>query len=196
MPVILTILASKVSWWALTTGTGYLLIQECNIANPLFLESISAGIGFATGEQTKSFCAQFTKTPAMQKTIQCSLAAACLATSYICSNSYISALGFALAQAIGINTALEAVKTYTDSTHTPKQSTTQMEWIPSSWLSNSISKGIQDGIENTLHALCWGSLVSAAPTMSATLLRITLYEHAYRLAKAGCVAAQELLNKA
>jgi|GEM_PF-5736508 hypothetical protein len=197
MPVIVSILASKVSWWALTTGTGFLLLSRCDLCNPELMQTIASGTSYAFGEETNSTVAKLLKNPMLCKTAQCTFAAACLGLSFIAQNNYVCNISFAMAQAIGLQTALDlSAQFLARQTNSPVKSSGK-SWMNNEWLSSDICKGIINGSMDSLHAVCWSSFAQVGQKSCAdVILRILLYEHAYRLAKSGCKAAQDFLATA
>lgn len=189
IPVIITTAASMVPWWALTTGTGYLLISVCNISDPALLTAMAGGASYAAGEKTSSLIKKCISNPYFQSATQVAVCAACLGLSYVGSNALINDAFFASAQAISWQTLMD------NSTKllAPSQSTSNAP-SSSTWISRETKEGMIEGTINALSTMVPG-LCAANYCDSNALLRVLLYEQAYRLAHSGCTAAQQFIQK-
>lgn len=192
IPVIITTAAGMVPWWALTTGTGYLIITQCSISDPMILATLAAGASYAAGEQTNSMIKKCIDNPYFQSATQVALCAACMSLSYAGSNPLINDALFATAQAIGLQTLIEtSAKLLSHQNSTPANSIPSNSWFS---LSRETKEGIFDGTVNALSTILPGLCATNLYNPNA-MLRILLYEQAYRLAQCGCAAAQQLVHK-
>ncbi len=186
VPVIISLAASNIPWWALTTGTGYLLLNQCDACSPLLASSLVAGGSYALGQQATRCIKNIFKKQTVYCAAQMGLAAACLGLSYYASSPLIDDACIAASQAIGLHTALELSNTLL-----PKRSDVDAFEGP------TIQNGFIAGGLESLQTLAYSSLGCLLSTCnSAELAQILLYEQAYRLAQAGCEAAQQLCRRA
>ncbi len=188
IPVIITTAAGMMPWWALTTGTGYLLLSQCSISDPAVLTALASGASYAAGEQTNSLVKKCINNPVMQRAAQFALCAACIGMSYTGSNITMAAALVGAAQAIGIQTIMDASAFFTTSKSNETSSTS------SSWICPETKAAMMDGAINAMNTII-PSMCVANMCDSNALLRILLYEQAYRLAQSGCSAAQQFIKK-
>lgn len=182
IPVIVSTVASNVPWWALTTGTGYLLIAQFDPTIP-FAAALSGGAGYALGQEIG--------TSTLGKASQLALLATFLGTSLYSGNALVSDAFMAATQALGLQTALSLSSQYFAGSKTSTQNTSEKSGIL-----NNIKIALNSGLGDALHihaVVAFVSLLNNAST--ATLMHILLYEQAYRLAMAGSQAAQQLFAK-
>ncbi len=194
IPVLITSAAGMVPWWALTTGTGYLIISQCGISDPTLFATVVAGASYATGEHSNSVINKYINNPYVKNIAQAALCASCFGLSYASSNPIISEALSATAQAIGLQTLIQTscqLLAHAKPNAPQNQPPTSPAWYT---LSPETKANLIDG---TTHALS-----TILPSLCATnvcdphaMLRILLYEQAYRLAQNGCAAAQHLVNK-
>ncbi len=191
IPVIISTTAGMVPWWALTTGTGYLIVSQCGISDPAILATIAAGASYAAGEQTSSFMKKCITNPYLQSATHLAICAACLGLSYTGSSSIINEALFATAQAIGLQTLIETSAKLFAQKQTIENTAPSNSWFS---LSQETKDGIKEGTINTLSTIL---PVLCVPNFcdSNGILRILLYEQAYRLAQCGCFAAQQFIQK-
>lgn len=195
VPVVISTVAGTVPWWALTTGTGYLLISQCDISDPSILASIASGISYVAGQQSNSLLKKYINNPYAKNFAKIALCASCLGISYISGNPIISDALFATANAIGLQTLIDNCsellmqpKTITSPQQPQTQTNTWYTLSPA--LKANLIDGTADALTIMLPALCTTN--ACDPNV---MLRILLYEQAYRLAQCGCVAAQRFINK-
>jgi hypothetical protein len=148
MPVIITTVAGMAPWWALTTGTGYLMISQCGISDPTLLVAMAAGASYAAGEQTNSMVKKCINNPYFQSATQVALCAACVGLSYAGSTPLINTALFATAQAIGLQTMIEASSKLVAQNQSP--ATPSNSWM---FLSPETKAGIMDGTINALSTI-------------------------------------------
>ena len=192
IPVLIAMTASEAPWWALTTGTGYLLICQTNICNPLLLHSIAAGSSYAMGQKATEAIKKLFHNPKLLFGSHAALFAGCLITSYLSASPCIDGACFAGMQAIGLQSLMEACAYFLPkikSAHSSKQPSSQSH-------SSSVGNGIIDGTVEALEMLTYSGIASLLQNSDPlTLLQILLYEQAYRLADVGCQAAQQLIDR-
>lgn len=185
-PVIISTVASNVSWWALTTGTGYLLIAHFD-PNISFATGLSGGLGYGTGQEIGTitntlFC------PTIARASQLALLATFLGASLYSSNALISDAFMAATQALGLQTAL-ALSSQLFSVSKTQTSNEKVNF----GILNNIKIALGSGLSDILHIHAVVAFVNLLGNVStATLIHILLYEQAYRLAMAGSHAAQQL----
>lgn len=183
VPVIISTVASHAPWWALTTGTGYLLISQFDPTIP-FAAALSGGAGYALGQEIGS------ATSTLGKASQLALLATFLGTSLYSGNALISDAFMAATQALGLQTALSFSSQLFSKPSTPSQSSSQK-----SGLLNNIKIALNSGLGDVLHVHAVVAFLNLFGNVStATLMHILLYEQAYRLAMAGSQAAQQLFS--
>lgn len=187
-PVIISTVASKVPWWALTTGTGYLLISHFDPTIP-FAAALGGGLGYAAGQEVGAATNTFFS-PTLGKVSQLALLATFLGTAYYSSNALISDAFMAATQALGLQTALSFSSQLFSKSQTPQKNPQEQTGIL-----NSIKVALNSGLGDALHihaVVAFTNLLGNVST--ATLMHILLYEQAYRLAMAGSQAAQQLFS--
>ena len=191
VPVIITTAASMVPWWALTTGTGYLLISQCGISDPALLATVASGASYAAGQQSGSILQKYINNPYVKNIAKAALCASCLGLSYISSNPLITDALFATAQAIGLQTLADASSQISIQ---PKINTTHNQTHAWYALSPETKANLMEASVNTLSTILPSLCITNACDPHA-MLRILLYEQAYRLAQSGCAAAHYFVNK-
>lgn len=184
VPVIISTVASNAPWWALTTGTGYLLISHFDPTIP-FAAALSGGAGYAAGQEIG------TATTTLGKASQLALLATFLGASLYSSNTLVSNAFMAATQALGLQTALSlSSQFFSKSTTSPQISQEK------SGVLNNIKVALNSGLADVLHIHAIVAFVSLFNNINtATLMHILLYEQAYRLAMAGSHAAQQLFSE-
>jgi hypothetical protein len=188
-PVIISFIASNISWWALTTGTGYLLITQCSITDPAIMSSLVAGAGYALGDQAANTLKNSIKNPHFGALTQAALCSALASASFGVNNGALQDTLFAAAQAMGIQTMMQITGKLLSSTKTD----TPQSKANSETALGDICTGIKSGCLDSLQVV----LISCAPELytmfgGMAFVRILLYEQAYRLALAGCDGAKQL----
>ncbi len=182
-PVIVSTVAGNAPWWALTTGTGYLLISQFDPSIP-FSTALAGGAGYALGQEIGA------ATSTLPKASQLALLAAFLGTAYMSSNALLSDAFMAATQALGLQTALALSSQFISSKPTTPQTSTQKTGIL-----NNIKVALNSGLGDALHVHAVVAFMNVLGSMnSASLIHILLYEQAYRLALAGSQAAQQLFS--
>lgn len=188
IPVIISTVAGNVPWWALTTGTGYLIISQFD-PSASYASAITAGLGYAAGQELGSATQGFTRT-LWGKASQLALLATLIGSSLISNNPLYSEAFMAAAQALGLQTALSML-----SSSTPASSNTN-SCAPSSGMMNNIRVALNSGLADVLHVHALSAFVSMLGACDKiTLIRILLYEQAYRFAQSGSAAAKKLFTQ-
>jgi hypothetical protein len=183
-PVIISTIAGNVPWWALTTGTGYLLISHFDPTIP-FAAALGGGLGYGAGQEIGSAANAFS--PTIARASQLALLATFLGTSLYSSNALISNAFMAATQALGLQTALSLSAQYFAA------SKTSAPTEKNSGILNNIKVALGSGLGDVLHVHAVVAFVNLLGNIStASLMHILLYEQAYRLAVAGSQAAQQL----
>jgi hypothetical protein len=186
-PVIISTVASNVPWWALTTGTGYLLIAHFDPTIP-FATALSGGLGYGAGQEIGTITNAMS--PTIARASQLALLATFLGTSLYSGNALISDAFMAATQALGLQTALALSAHYFSGSKT--SAATQNE---NSGILNNIKIALGSGLGDVLHVHAVAAFLNLLGNVStATLMHILLYEQAYRLAMAGSHAAQQLFS--
>ncbi len=183
IPVIISTVAGKVPWWALTTGTGYLLISQLDPS--AYASAITSGIGYAAGQELGN-ATQGLGASALGKASQLALLATLLSGSMLAANPLYSEAFMAAAQALGLHTLISICS----STQEKKSCT------PPSGIMNNITIALQSGLADVLHVHAIAAFVNMLGACdSVTLMRILLYEQAYRLALSGSAVAKKLFTQ-
>jgi len=194
-PAIISFAAGNAPWWALTIGTGYLLISQCDMSNPALISSCIAGAGFATGTHAIGLVKRIFENEHTINITTAALATSCLGISCAADAQLVQDAFFAAAQAMGV----EAVVRLSQQLLSVKKCNTQCKESKITTRSTAfenIDEGLIDGarqaININLYALFAELLRCYNP---AALLRILLYEQTYRLASNGYQAAHDLCIK-
>lgn len=191
VPVIISTAAGMMPWWALTTGTGYLIISQCNLSDPLLLTALAAGSSYAVGEQTNSVFKKYIANPYFKNATQVALCAACLSFSYLGTNPIVNQAFFTIAQTIGWQTILDvSTKIVANTTFHITGTSSDQSWFS---LSPATTAGMIEGATNALSTMLPELCIANCYTAQNTL-RILLYEQAYRLAQSGCSAAEQFFT--
>ncbi|CAN5180311.1 hypothetical protein BH09DEP1_BH09DEP1_7980 [soil metagenome] len=183
IPVIISTVAGNTPWWALTTGTGYLLITQFD-PSAAYASAITSGFGYAAGQEigSKGFMSS-----TLGKAAQLALLATLIGSSYLSTNPLYSEAFMAAAQALGLQTVL-ALSAKTSSPAQEQKSCAQ-----SSGIMNNIRVALNSGLADVLHVHAIAAMVNMLGACdSITLMRILLYEQAYRLAQSGSAVAKKL----
>lgn len=188
IPVIISSAASAAPWWALTTGTGYLIVSQCGISDPALLTTFASGISYAAGQQSNSLLKRYINNPYVKNIAQIALCASCLGLSYLSSNPIITEGLFASAQAIGLQTLFDSSSQLLAQTNSSAPQNQSPAWLAET------KANIMNETINTLSTIL-PSLCVTSTCNPQVMLHILLYEQTYRLAQCGCTAAQRLLNK-
>lgn len=187
-PVIISFAAGNAPWWALAIGTGYLLIAQCDINNPALLSSCIAGAGYAAGSQTVGLMKKIFSNEHTLNATTAALATSCFGISCVADANLVQDAFFAAAQAMGV----EAIVRLTQQLLVVKQSSTLPAHSASHNNSNATA-GLIDGASNAINIhlqVLFAELLKCYNP--ASLLKILLYEQAYRLASNGYQAAYDL----
>ena len=189
VPVIISMISNMVPWWALTTGSGYMLLCPCDIQNPFILCSAAAGSSYSITEYIMNALKLGCKNNLLVHAGNAALLATFLGISYLSSNVLVDASCLAAAQAICIplisSVASQTSNYLLPSSATPTKNVPNISTPPSKILTT-------DNLE-CLQAAIFAGLISC--NSCPDLLSILLYEQAYRLAQNGCRVAQELFTK-
>ena len=187
MPVLISSAASAMPWWALTTGTGYLLISQAAIPQEGLTNALIGGASYGLGEKIAQQNNIFT---------QLALCAACCAVSCASPATAVQEACFAIAQSVTIYSVVDATQTIlaANKTQTNKQlqpDSTEKVVQTNAPLYSRVFNSSLDTLKTFMPGICFGII----QTQDANaMLKILLYEHAYRLAQSGCNAAQEFLR--
>lgn len=184
IPVLISSAASAMPWWALTTGTGYLLITQAVIPQEGLAHALIGGASYGVGEKIAQQSTAFT---------QLALCASCCAVSFASPACAVQEACFAFAQSITLTSVVDATCTLFSNINTPSKS---LDCAPVLTSEPSFFKKIATQSANTLKTIMPGICFGIIQTQDVnSMLRILLYEHAYRLAQSGCKSAQEFLSK-
>lgn len=190
-PTLISFAAGKAPWWALSAGTGYLLLFKCDMCNPAIIGSCAAGAGFASGNQATQLLKNISANPTVTTAARVMATAGCIGLSYATDITLAQDAFFAMAQAIGIDGTMELVDKLltcskgTSVTPTEKQQSTSYK--APEWAVKATAQGAEIGLQTAFVQL----LNNYDPV---TLLRIFLYEQTYRLAQQGYYSATQLLQ--
>lgn len=188
IPVIISTVAGKVPWWALTTGTGYLLISQLDPST--YASAITSGVGYAAGQELGT-ATQGLGASALGKASQLALLATLLSGSMLAANPLYSEAFMAAAQAIGLHTLISFSSSMMQPSTQEKKSCS-----PQSGIMNNITIALQSGLADVLHVHAIAAFVNMLGACdSVTLMRILLYEQAYRLALSGSAVAKKLFTQ-
>lgn len=179
IPVVISTVAGNAPWWALTTGTGYLLISQFD-PSIAYTTAIGSGLGYAAGQQMGT---------TLGKTSQLALLATLLGGSMFVSNPLYSHAFIAAAQALGLQTALAFMSQFQSAAQEKKSCT------PNSGIMNNIKVALNSGLGDVLHVHAVAAFVNMLGACdTATIMHILLYEQAYRLAQSGSSIAKKLFT--
>lgn len=193
-PVIISFLAGQAPWWALTVGTGYLLISQCDMSNPAFISTCMAGAGYAAGNQATSFLKKAFSNAYINNATRAALATSCVGLSCSIEGSLVQDAFFAAAQAIGIDAIAELAQKLLAAKQAETTGSCKITKQKSGIL-NDIKTGVIQGTSQVAHDYLNTLLVSLLRAYDATsLVKILLYEQAYRLANAGYSAAYDFVS--
>lgn len=187
IPVIISTVAGNAPWWALTTGTGYLLISQLDPST--YVSAISSGVGYAAGQELGSV--GLMGSSSLGKASQLALLATLVSGSMLTENPLYSQAFMAAAQALGLQTALALSSQFMQPASQEKKSCSQQSGIM-----NNIKVALQSGLADVLHVhaiAAFVSMLGACDTI--TIMRILLYEQAYRLALSGSAVAKKLFTQ-
>ena len=187
-PTLISFAAGKAPWWALSAGTGYLLLFKCDMCNPSLISSCMAGAGFASGNQATQLLKNISTNQTITTAARVAATAGCIGLSYASNVALAQDAFFAMAQAIGIDGTLELVEKLLlckqEQTSTQEKQTTSSYKAPD-WAIKTTAQGTEIGLQTAFVQL----LHNYDPI---TLLRIFLYEQTYRLAQQGYDSANQL----
>lgn len=186
IPVIISTVAGSAPWWALTTGTGYLLLSQLDPS--AYVSAISSGMGYAAGQELGSTGLM---SSTLGKASQLALLATLISGSMLTANPLYSEAFMAAAQALGLQTALAISSQMMQPSSQEKKSCAQPSGIM-----NNIKVALQSGLADVLHVhaiAAFVSMLGACDTI--TIMRILLYEQAYRLALSGSAVAKKLFTQ-
>lgn len=187
-PTLISFAAGKAPWWALSAGTGYLLLFKSDIYNPALLSSCVAGAGFASGSQASQLFKNISSNPTITTAARAAAIAGCVGLSYSTNVTLAQDAFFAMAQAIGIDATLELVDTLlTCAQGSPTEKQQQSSYTVPTWAAQATAQGAEIGLQTAFIQL----LHNYDPV---TLLRIFLYEQTYRLAQKGYDSANQLMQ--
>lgn len=186
IPVLISSAASAMPWWALTTGTGYLLISQATIAPEGLATALIGGASYGLGEKVAQQNNLFTKL---------ALCAACCVVSIASPATAVQDACFAIAQSVTVYSLVDATQALLASNQTNQQPqavpTEKKAEVSSSFYSRMFNHSL-NALKTCMPGICCGIMQTQDPN---SMLRIVLYEQAYRLAHCGCEAAQRLFHK-
>lgn len=192
-PALISFAAGKAPWWALSTGTGYLLLFKCKNCTPALFSSCAMGAGFSSGSQITQALKNISSDPKISGVLYAAAAASCIGLSYSTNVALAQDAFFAMAQAIGIegtldviNKLMSCIKPTTTSTEKITEEQTSSYKVPT-WIAQASAKGAEIGLQTAFVEL----LNHYDPI---TLLQAFLYEQTYRLAQKGYASANQLLR--
>lgn len=187
IPVIISTVAGNAPWWALTTGTGYLIISQFD-PTASYASAITAGLGYAAGQEIGT-ATQGYMASTLGKASQLALLATLLGGSMVINNPLYSEAFMAAAQALGLQTALAMISQFA-----PKSSS-EKSCAQTSGIMNNIKVALHSGLADVLHVHAVSAFVNMLGMCDKiTLIRILLYEQAYRLAQSGSAVAKKLFT--
>ena len=194
IPVLLSFAASAAPWWALTIGSGYLLITSCDITNPLAIQALVAGASYALAGKATQSMMHLIKNSAVYYGTHASLIAACLGVCYFSGNSFIDTACITAAQSFGVET-LSGISAYVQDKAMPKKSTQEQSVLVTQNTGLEIGKELLVCTGQSLEGLAYTTLCDMIQSCDSTpILCVLLYEQAYRLAQNGCKEAQQLFT--
>ena len=199
LPVVVSLGISKIPWWALTTGTGFLLLTQVNITDPIILEAALDGIGYATGETAVKNIAHFTSNKQAASVATTALVAALYATAYACPGvACITTIANAAATTAVIQALASSTQSllgaYQGQAPSFAQTTSSSSWLTSINEYYKTAAGMLLGAVGS-YALKYQYIKKALEIIDPRVaVKILLYEQAYRLAQAGVRAAQEFFT--
>jgi hypothetical protein len=191
IPVIISTAVGMIPWWALTTGTGYLIISQCGFSDPTLITTVATGASSFAGEQSTSLLKKYINNPYAKSFTQIALCASCLGASYLSGNPLITNAFYAAGNAIGLQSIFETCSEYFAQSKANAPASESQTWYT---LSPTIKRNLFDGTTNALSIIIPTLCITNACD-SNMMLRILLHEQAYRLAQCGCTAAQHFINK-
>lgn len=187
IPVVISTVAGNAPWWALTTGTGYLIISQFD-PTASYASAITAGLGYAAGQEIGT-ATQGYMASTLGKASQLALLATLLGGSMVINNPLYSEAFMAAAQALGLQTAFLMIS------QIAPQSSSEKSCAPNSDIMNNIKVALNSGLADVLHVHAVSAFVSMLGMCDkVTLIRILLYEQAYRLAQSGSAVAKKLFT--
>lgn len=190
-PTLISFAAGKAPWWALSAGSGYLLLFKCDMCNPALISSCVAGAGFASGAQASQLLKTISSNQTVTTAARAAAAVGCMGLSYTTNVALAQDAFFAMAQAIGIEATLELVEKLLTCAKSPQVSPAEKQQSSSytipQWGLTAAEQSAQIGLQTA-----FVQLVSTYDPL--TLLRIFLYEQTYRLAQKGYESANQLLQ--
>jgi hypothetical protein len=197
LPVIISVGVSHIPWWALATGTGFLLLTQVNMADPILLQAALDGVGYAAGETAAKNISHICANEKIASAATVGLVAALYATSYACPT--IGCI-YTIANAAATTTAIQILSNNAQNLFTNKQPATESpQHNNGSWYSSineyyKMAAGMLLGGIGA-YALKYQYIKKALEIIDPRIaVKILLYEQAYRLAQAGVRAAQEFFT--
>lgn len=190
-PTLISFAAGKAPWWALSAGTGYLLLFKCDMCNPAVISSCVSGAGFASGNQATQLLKNISANPTITTAARVAATVGCIGLSYATDIALAQDAFFAMAQAIGIDGTMELVEKLLTCAQgksvTPTEKQQTSAYKTPEWAVKATAQGAEIGLQTAFVQL----LNNYDPI---TLVRIFLYEQTYRLAQKGYASANELLR--
>ena|ERR1700733_16219029 len=197
LPVIISVGVSHIPWWALATGTGFLLLTQVNMADPIFLQAALDGVSYAAGETAAKNISHICTNKKIASAATVGLIAALYATSYACPT--IGCI-YTIANAAATTTAVQMLSSNAQSLFANKQPATESpQHNNGSWYSSmgdyyKMAAGMLLGGIGA-YALKYQYIKKVLEIIDPRIaVKILLYEQAYRLAQAGVRAAQEFFT--
>jgi hypothetical protein len=103
LPVIISFACGKAPWWALATGTGYVLIQELDVSSCQLYCSLASGSSYAIGEAISNMVTNKNYNKYVHCALQACLATSCACVNFACNNDMLKSASTSMLTAIGFN---------------------------------------------------------------------------------------------
>lgn len=103
LPVIITFACGKAPWWALATGTGYVLIRELDTSSCQLYCSLVSGSSYAIGEAISQMVTNKNYNKYVQCALQACLASSCACVTYACNNDMLKSASTSMLTAVGFS---------------------------------------------------------------------------------------------
>lgn len=184
-PVLISLATSNVPWWALTTGTGYLLISQAQ-SLPMMLSAACAGSSYALGQCVGNEINEYITNLKLKYLLHAALLSVLMSIMYASSNDISDESCCAFAQALVMQIVLQVVIQSMQKLNTPSNK-------PTSTIAPSTDTAIHSLVD-AMHTGACSALMYSFGMAHSELIKILLYEQAYRLAQQGYKKASELFN--
>lgn len=214
MPVVISLACSALPWWAITTGTGYILIQQFDENSNDLYRSLIAGSCFALAEAVSRMMNDTHYANYVSYALNTLFAAGCISINYLCCSNTLQEGSFSALQAIGSTVLIRIAQNISTLYDQPQ---TQITPKPFHLLSSEerIQKILNDhpldGYNLILKpylvagGIVFGGLALANPAVYAAafaylkntplLSQTFISQQAYILGKKGCDACKNIFTK-